>query len=134
MSIATDHALATIASILHRPDLLPGADTAGSPLGTDNFTADKMMATAGYSKTGPGPMSAIRFKWTVRRGDDGFYVDETVGASSIPVAAGPMSVDAAIKLVDARAAEAQARFEALKSEMIGVGRTGPLLPTGVDGT
>lgn len=123
MSIATDHALATIASILHRPDLLPAADAAGAPPGMDTNIADKTVEAAGYSKTGPGPMAAIRFKWTVRRGDDGFYVDETVGAGSIAVAAGPMNVDAAIKLVDARAAEAQARFEALKSEMNGVGRT-----------
>jgi hypothetical protein len=34
----------------------------------------------GYSKVGPGPMVAIRLKWTVHRGDDGqYYVHETIG-------------------------------------------------------
>ncbi len=42
----------------------------------------------GYSKVGPGPMAAIRFKWTVRREDNGeYYVDETIGENSIPSSA-----------------------------------------------
>jgi hypothetical protein len=70
-------------------------------------------------------MAAIRFKWTVRRGDDGYYVDETIGLDSVPVSSGPMSADAAIELVDARATEAHQRFEALKSEMVGQGHPVP---------
>jgi len=38
----------------------------------------------GYRKVGPGPIEAIRFKWTVRRGDnDEYYVDETI--ATIPI-------------------------------------------------
>ena len=65
-------------------------------------------------------MAAIRFKWTVRREDDGdYYVDETIGENSAPVVSGPMSGDAAIKFVDDRESEARQRFEELRSEMTG---------------
>lgn len=33
----------------------------------------------GYSKTGPGPMAALRFRWTVREDGGRYYVDETFG-------------------------------------------------------
>src|SRR4051794_20398408 len=76
----------------------------------------------GYSKIGPGPIAAIRFKWTVRGGDNGeYYVDETIGENSAPVITGPMSGDAAIKFVDDRESEARRRFEALRGEMAGRG-------------
>lgn len=133
MSVATDHALATIASILHRPELLPDAARAASPKPVETTTereSDEAAAADGYSKAGPGPMAAIRFKWTVRRGDDGHYVDETVGAGSATVSSGPMSAGAAIRFVDDRASEAHARFEALKNEMTSRGPTVPFLPTG----
>jgi hypothetical protein len=65
-------------------------------------------------------MVEIRFKWTVRRGDDGrYYVDETIGENSTPVVTGPMSGDSAVKFVDDRESEARRRFEALRSEMVG---------------
>jgi hypothetical protein len=65
-------------------------------------------------------MASIRFKWTLRRAEDGeFYVDETVGEGSARVTSGPMSRDAAIKLVDDRESEARQRFENLRSEMAG---------------
>ncbi len=65
-------------------------------------------------------MAAIRFKWTVRRADDGdYYVDETIGENSAPVVTGPMSADAAVKFVDDRESEARQRFEAIRSEMAG---------------
>ncbi len=58
-------------------------------------------------------MAAIRFKWTVRREADGdYYVDETIGENSAPIVSGPMSRDAAVKLVDDRESEARQRFEA----------------------
>jgi hypothetical protein len=67
-------------------------------------------------------MAAIRFKWTVRRAEDGeYYVDETIGENSAPVVSGPMSGDAAVTFVDDRESEARQRFEALKKEMIGRG-------------
>ena len=74
----------------------------------------------GYFKVGPGPMAAIRFKWTVRRDDEGhFYVDETIGENSAPIVSGPMSADDAIRMVDASESDARQRFEQLRSEMTG---------------
>nr|QIG99103.1 hypothetical protein G6P99_05620 [Bradyrhizobium sp. 6(2017)] len=72
----------------------------------------------GYSKSGPGPMAALRFRWTVREDDGRYYVDETVGEGSSPHVNGPMDGDAAIKFVDEREAEARRRFEHFKHEMI----------------
>ena len=40
---------------------------------------------------GPGPMAAIRFKWTVRLDNGDYYVDETIGENSAPLVTGPMS-------------------------------------------
>ncbi len=111
-----DHALATIASILDHPEpyLAPEA-VAGEEKPATSAPAD----AAGYSKIGPGPMAAIRFKWTVRRADDGdYYVDETIGENSLPITAGPMSGEAAVRLVDDREREALLRFARLKTEMI----------------
>ena len=129
MSVATDHALATIASILAPPQAAHGkvksmpsqkATGASKPIATVPFEA------AGYSKTAPGPMAAIRIRWTVRQGNNGYYVDETIGADSVPVVNGPMSGDAAVSFVDGRAREAQQRFDALKNEMTGQGPTIPI--------
>ncbi len=72
----------------------------------------------GYSKSGPGPMAALRFHWTVRENNGQYYVDETVGQGSTPLVNGPMDSDAAIKFVDDREAEARQRFEHFKHEMI----------------
>ena len=44
----------------------------------------------GYSKIGPGPMAAIRFKWTVRLDNGDYYVDETIGENSNPLVNGPL--------------------------------------------
>ncbi len=113
----TDHALATIASILdhsgsHREPEMAPAEHKPEPSG--RVEAD------GYTKLGPGPMEAIRFKWTVRGERDGqYFVDETLGENSRPMSIGPMSADAAIRFVDDQASEARQRFEALRSEMAG---------------
>jgi hypothetical protein len=113
----TDHALAAIASILDHPQPQREPEKAvveERPASREPIEAD------GYSKVGPGPMEAIRFKWTVRRRDGGdYFVDETIGENSRPMVSGPMSGDAAIKLVDDREIEARRRFEALKGEMTG---------------
>jgi hypothetical protein len=132
MSIATDHALATIVSILGSPAIADVENKPAQPESAgDGARAGTMsLEPAGYSKTGPGPMAALRFRWTVRRGDDGYYVDETIGAGSVPIVSGPMSGEAAIQFVDERAAEAQQRFEALKNEMTGQGPMAPFLPSG----
>jgi hypothetical protein len=113
----TDDALATIASILDHP---------GSHREPERAVVEEKPDTSGrveaegYSKFGPGPIETIRFKWTVRRDDDGHYfVDETIGEDSRPVTNGPMSADAAIRFVDDQAGEARQRFEALRNEMAG---------------
>lgn len=116
---ATDHALATIASILDQPASPPevakavASEKAEEPL-------PQGAEIDGYSKSGPGPMEAIRFKWTVRRESDGcYFVDETIGENSRSITTGPMSADAAVRFVDDQASEARQRFEALRNEMAG---------------
>lgn len=114
----TDHALAAIASILDHPD---------KPVETTPVVP-RRSAAHGYSKVGPGPIAAIRFKWTVRAEVNGeCYVDETIGENSRPVATGPMSADEATKLVDDRASEARQRFELLRTEMAGRGAAANLV-------
>lgn len=111
----TDNALAAIASIRDQPQFPrePEKATAEKPITRAPIEAD------GYQKVGPGPMAEIRFKWTVRRDAKGdYYVHETVGENSAPIVEGPMSEEAAVKLVDGRESEARRRFEQLRSEMI----------------
>jgi len=113
----TDHALAAIASILEHPEPPHGLET---PLAETAPIAPERSAAEGYYKVGPGPMAAIRFKWTVRGADHGqYYVDETIGENSVHEVSGPMSGDAAVKFVDDRESEARQRFETLRSEMAG---------------
>lgn len=144
----TDHALATIASILENPEpVLVVRETEteivvadeGEHLASDEQAAiDEQPAlddhpvveeqplvpehadADGYSKVGPGPMVAIRLKWTVNRGDDGqYYVHETIGEQSAPMVSGPMTSEAAVHFVDAQEDEAYRRFELLRSEIAG---------------
>jgi hypothetical protein len=114
----TDEALATIASILDQPQIhrIHETPTTGSPP-IAPAEAD------GYTKIGPGPMASIRFKWSVRRSEhDEYFVDETIGESATPMAiGGPMSAEAAMKLVDERESEAHSRFDQIRREMIGRG-------------
>jgi hypothetical protein len=112
----TDHALAAIASILDHAEPVHEPEKAAveeKPVTPERVEAD------GYSKMGPGPMEAIRFKWTVRREDGRYFVDETIGDNSRPITSGPMSAEDAIGFVDDRENEARQRFERLKSEMTG---------------
>ena len=117
----TDNALAAIASILDQPEVhrepeKPAVED--KPAAHQPIEAHPIEAH-GYSRIGPGPMAAIRFKWTVRVDNGDFYVDETIGENSNPVVTGPMSREAAIQLVDDRESDARRRFEHLKSEMTG---------------
>jgi hypothetical protein len=119
----TDHALAAIASILDRVET---SRESQKPAATEQRPAPPPIAhppieAHGYCKTGPGPMAAIRFKWTVRLDNGDYYVDETIGENSSPLVTGPLDRDAAIQLVDYRESEARRRFEQLKSEMSGRG-------------
>lgn len=113
----TDQTLAAIASILDKPEPPRAAEhipIEENPLAPENLEAD------GYYKVGPGPIASIRFRWTSRRGEDGqYYVDETVGEGTARVTSGPMSREAAIRLIDEREADARHRFENLRSEMAG---------------
>ncbi len=113
----TDDALAAIASILDHPESHRGPE---KPAVDDVSVVPERSGADGYSRLGPGPMAAIRLKWTVRRADDGgYYVDETIGENSATVVTGPMSADAAVNFVDEREREARQRFDALRSEMTG---------------
>ncbi|GGI24215.1 hypothetical protein [Bradyrhizobium guangdongense] len=136
----TDHALATIASILEHPEpvLVVRDRETETAAADDHVVADEHHASdehpvveeqplvpehtdaEGYSKVGPGPMAAIRLKWTVHRGDDGeYYVHETIGEQSAPVVSGPMTSEAAVRFVDEHEDEAHRRFELLRSEIAG---------------
>jgi hypothetical protein len=110
----TDHALATIASILDHPE---GQREAAKPPAVESASTAPAEAD-GYFKVGPGPMAAIRFKWTVRRAEnDDYFVDETIGDGTAAITSGPMSGDAAVKFVDDRERAARTRFEQLRAEM-----------------
>ena len=110
----TDHALATIASILDH------GDSQRRPVSEDKAPISVPADADGYFKVGPGPMQAIRFKWTVRRADnDEYFVDETIGESSTAIVSGPMTKEAAVKLVDERESGSRQRFEQLRHEMTG---------------
>ena len=113
----TDHALAAIASILDQP--LFHREPEKAPV-EEKPIAPELVEAGGYQKVGPGPIAAIRFKWTVRReGHNQYYVDEAIGENSTPIVSGPLTGDAAIKFVDDRESEARQRFEQLKNEMAG---------------
>lgn len=126
MSDPTDHALATIASILDPPEARresrKAVDSEQRPAVPPPIpVAPSPIEAHGYAKHGPGPMASIRFKWTVRLENGDYYVDETIGENSAPIVKGPMSREAAIQMVDDRESEAHRRFEQLKREMNGVG-------------
>jgi len=110
----TDHALATIASILDH------SEARREPREAEKSESLVPAVADGYTKVGPGPLAGIRFKWTVRRNTNGeYFVDEMVGENSACTVAGPMTKEAAVKLVDDREAEARRRFEQLRSELTG---------------
>jgi hypothetical protein len=152
----TDHALAAIASILDKPETsekqksgstpeskttdqpefrlaeeilttAPAAPPSSSVPAPPSTDADSFTEADNYTKFGPGPLAAVRFKWTARRDDNGdYFVDETIGENSHPLVNGPMTSEAAISFVDDRERDARQRFEALRSEMAGgeIGRSG----------
>jgi hypothetical protein len=114
----TDHALAAIASILDKPEAPPVADKPAAAETPEAVEASEPVQPEGYSKSGPGPLQAIRFKWTARRDDNGdYFVDETIGDNSVPISTGPMTGDAAVRLIDERESEARRRFEGIKRDM-----------------
>jgi len=112
----TDDALATIASILDHQET-PHEAEKPVPLAPPPVPFSD---GENYSRIGPGPIAALRFKWTARRADNGeYFVDETLGENSTPMVTGPMSRDEAVRLVDEREYDARRRFEQLRHEMTG---------------
>jgi hypothetical protein len=113
----TDDALATIASILDQGESRREAEH------SESISAAPALAPGeadGYSKLGPGPIAALRFRWTARLADNGqYFVDETIGDSSSPIVSGPMTKDEAIQFVDDREHETRERFDQLRQEMTG---------------
>jgi hypothetical protein len=128
----TDHALAAIASILDHPAEKPpsavdlpaeATHAVEEPEAPRASTVVKSASSGldGYSKAGPGPLDAIRFRWTARSHSDGsYYVDETIGANSHPISSGPMPADSVVAFIDAREQEARQRFEKLRSDMTSI--------------
>ncbi|MBR0693370.1 hypothetical protein [Bradyrhizobium lablabi] len=127
----TDNALAAIASILDQATAPP--EPAKAQEGAADSAPEQIEETAmvlpppgpqpieasGYSKVGPGPIAALRFRWTVREDNGRYYVDEAVGETSTPVVNGPMDRNAAINFVDDCEAKARQRFEHFRQQMTG---------------
>lgn len=83
--------------------------------GAETITAE--LDIDGYTRLGPGPLDAIRFRWTARRDDGGrYFVDESIG-SSRPISSGPMPHDQVIPFINDRERAARDRFDVLRSEM-----------------
>jgi hypothetical protein len=125
----TDHALAAIASILDHPVETPVVRVedkaqASTETGDDEHIAPtptpepEPIDVDNYVRIGPGPLDAIRFRWSARRDVSGdYFVDETIGSNSRPTTSGPMPKHEVVGFIDAKANDAQRRFDALKSEM-----------------
>lgn len=122
----TDDVLAAIASIFDkdRPEAPLAAELPDGPdvVETAPHRAEPRDVAAqaidGYSRSGPGPLDAIRFKWTARRDDNGdYFVDETIGAHSRPMVSGPFPEDEVIAFIDDQHRAAHERFDRLKEDM-----------------
>jgi hypothetical protein len=126
----TDNVLAAIASILDEPTDKPthkhkSVEKPAIPIPEEVPVASQPPEPAaadadGYTKLGPGPLDAIRFKWVARPAGDGtYFVDETIGDNSRAMTSGPMPKQDAVRLIDERERDARRRFDALKNEMTG---------------
>jgi hypothetical protein len=121
----TEDVMAAIARIVENPTArrLPGANNepvtpAGKPAPSPIANEDgPSLGADGYSRLGPGPLPALRFRWTARRDGGEYYVDETIGDYSRPVTTGPMAAEDAIAFVDKQVKDARERFDRLKADM-----------------
>jgi hypothetical protein len=113
----TADVMAAIARIVENPHHL----SQPAVMAADTDSEPAQPAADGYSRLGPGPLAALRFRWTARRGDDAdYYVDETIGQSSRPMTSGPMTAEEAIALVDTKVKEAREQFDRLKADMTSI--------------
>ncbi len=79
----------------------------------------------GYTRLGPGPLDAIRFRWTARRDDSGqYFVDETIGSHARAISSGPMPAQDVVAFINTREQAARDRFNDLKQQMT-IDRTAP---------
>lgn len=104
-----------------RPDpepFAPSPATQALASTTDHEDDPQAPGANGYSRLGPGPLPALRFKWTARREMSGdYFVDETVGDYSRPITTGPMTAEEAVAFVDRQVKDARERFDRLKADM-----------------
>ncbi|WP_245258216.1 hypothetical protein [Rhodopseudomonas palustris] len=95
---------------------MAGSSDDGEPAGVGEHGGPEDLDA--LTRHGPGPLEALRFKWRVRHEDDGYYVDETIGTSSQPIVAGPLSRAEAISFIDSRERRTRRRFERLRHEIV----------------
>lgn len=104
----------TVIAEIDTPATAPEPD--GDPLPSN--AAIEVAEVDGYTRLGPGPLDAIRFRWTARRDEDGqYFVDETIGSHSRPISSGPMPRGDVIAFINGRESAARERFQALKRQM-----------------
>jgi hypothetical protein len=104
----------TVIAEIDAPSTAPEADVEPQP----QLAVIEPAEVDGYTRLGPGPLDAIRFRWTARRDEDGqYFVDETIGSHSRPITTGPMPRQDVITFINARESSARERFQNLKRQM-----------------
>lgn len=119
VTVITDRLTVTVEQETVIAEIEAPATAPGSELAPDQpLAAIETAEVDGYTRLGPGPLDAIRFRWTARRDDGGqYFVDETIGSHSRPVTSGPMPRHEVIAFINARESAARERFENLKRQM-----------------
>jgi hypothetical protein len=104
----------TVIAEIDAPTTAPGHDSEPAA----ELVAIEPAEVDGYTRLGPGPLDAIRFRWTARRDEDGqYFVDETIGSHSRPIPSGPMPRGEVVAFINARESAARERFQSLKRQM-----------------
>ncbi len=104
----------TVIAEIEAPTTAPEAEIDAAP----QLVAIAPAEVDGYTRLGPGPLDAIRFRWTARRDEDGqYFVDETIGSHSRPLTSGPMPQHEVVAFINARETASRERFQSLKRQM-----------------
>ncbi|UGV26715.1 hypothetical protein E0H22_14115 [Rhodopseudomonas boonkerdii] len=104
----------TVIAEMDAPSTAPESDISAEP----QPAAIEPAEVDGYTRLGPGPLDAIRFRWTARCDKDGqYFVDETIGNNSRPISSGPMPRQDVVAFINARESAARERFQSLKRQM-----------------